>query len=69
MNENALDSYPTVGTKAAKKGKYKAYALPNDPEDITGGYIVEYENMTDRYKSEVCAYRTTRGKVLLMKAP
>ena len=69
VNDAPLDSYPTVGYKTAKKGRYKAYAIPNDPEDITGGYIIEYENMTDRYKSEVCAYRTTRGKVLLMKAP
>ena len=69
VNDQPLDSYPTVGYASAKKGRYKAYNLPNDPEDITGGYIIEYENMTDRYKSEKCAYRTTRGKVLLIKAP
>ena len=70
VNDQPLESYPQIGAKkTATKGKYKAFQIPNDPEDITGGYIIEYENYQPRYKSELCAYTTTRGKVLLCKSP
>lgn len=69
-NPEPLDSYPRIGeTKTYKRGKYKAFDLPNDPEDITGGYILEYENYQPRYGTELCAYNTMRSKVILFKEP
>ena len=69
-NPEPLDSYPRVGEiKNYKRGKYKAFDLPNDPKDITGGYILEYENYQPRYGTELCAYNTMRSKVILFKEP
>lgn len=69
-NPEPLDSYPRVGEiKDYKKGKYKAFELANDPEDITGGYILEYENYQPRYGTELCAYDTARSKIILFKEP
>ena len=70
VNPDPPESYPRVGeTVTYKRGKYKAFALPNNPEDITGGYILEYENYQPRYGTEWCAYTTTRSKVFLFKEP
>ncbi len=70
VNPEPLESYPRVGEiKKYKRGKYKAFDLPNNPEDITGGYILEYENYQMRYGSELCAYNTTRSKIFLLKEP
>lgn len=69
VNGQPLDSYPMVGAKETRKGKYKAYKLDHDPEDITGGYILEYENYRLRYGDDPSAYTTTRGKVLVIKDP
>ena len=69
-NTEPLSSYRRVGeTKTYKNGKYKAFALPSNPEDITGGYILEYENYQPRYGTELCAFVTTRSKVFLFKEP
>lgn len=69
VNDAPLDSYPRVGPLKSTAGEMKYYAIPNDPEDITGGYLIEYENWTVRYKDEPCAYTTTRKKAIMLKAP
>ena len=70
VNDQPLDTYPRVGeTVTSRKGKYKAFALPNDPPDITGGYILEYENYRPRYGTEWSAFTTDRLKVFLFKEP
>lgn len=69
-NPESLESYPRVGEiNKYKRGKYKAFDLPNNPADITGGYILEYENYQLRYGSELCAYNTMRSKIFLFKEP
>ena len=70
VNPEPLKSYPRVGEiKTYKRGKYKAFALPNNPDDISGGYILEYENYQPRYGSELCAYNTMRSKIFVFKDP
>ena len=69
VNDAPLDSYPRGGPLKSTAGEMKYYAIPNDPEDITGGYLIEYENWTVRYKDEPCAYTTDRKKAIMLKAP
>ena len=70
VNDQPLDSYKVTGNKGrAKNNQYKAYALENDPEDITGGYIIEYENYRVRYGYVACAYSTAKGKIIVLKDP
>lgn len=69
MNDKPLSSYSLVGSKTAAKGKYKAYSIPNEPEDATGGYLVEFESYPVRYKQEPSAYTTKKNNVLVVKSP
>ena len=68
--DKPLDEYKRVGeVNAARQGKYKAYALPNDPEDITGGYILDFESDRSRYGNAQSAFTTDRSKVYLLREP
>ena len=68
-NEKKPGEYKLIGKKASTKGSFKAYDIPNDPEDITGGYLLEYESYPVRYKSEASAYTTKKGLILVVKSP
>ena len=69
VNDAELDTYPQAGAQKLKYGEAKYYAIPNDPDDITGGYILEYENYQKRYEDDPSAYTTERGKVIVVKDP
>ena len=69
VNDRPLEEYPHMGPLKSTAGQMKYFAIPNDPEDITGGYLIEYENWTVRYKDEPCAYTTDRKKAIMLKAP
>lgn len=69
VNDKPLNEYKSIGKRKATKGSFKAYDIPNNPEDITGGYLVEYESYTSRYRDEPSAYTTKRGSVLVVKSP
>lgn len=68
LNELELSEYPLVGSKKAEAGKSKAYDIPVNPEDITGGYLLEYEYSV-RYKDEPSAFTTTRKNTVVVKSP
>ena len=69
INERKLSDYGMVGSKTAQPGKYKAYSIPNDPDDITGGYLVEFKGYAIRYKEDDSVYHTTRKNTLAVKSP
>ena len=69
LNDELLSSYKTVGKKKTTKGYFKAYDIPNNPADITGGYLMEYEAYPARYKYQKTSYTTKRNLVLQMKEP
>ena len=69
LNDKTPDQYKSVGKKKSTKGSFKAYDIPVDPEDITGGYLVEYESYPARYKQEASAYTTKKGSILVVKSP
>ncbi len=71
-NEDDLDTYArggSYGTYAGLlEGTKKWFEIPNDPEDITGGYIIEME-LANRYADEVSGFVTTRSQPFTMKSP
>lgn len=71
-NENDLDTYPKAGCYGTYAGLLagtkKWYDIPNDPEDITGGYIIEME-LANRYADEASGFVTTRNQPFTMKTP
>ena len=72
VNNADLDTYAQggdYGTYAGLlEGTKKWYEIPNDPEDITGGYIIEME-LANRYADEATGFVTTRSQPFTMKTP
>ena len=69
VNSEPPEKSKMVGKKSSTKGHFKAYDIPTDPEDITGGYLIEYESYPVRYGMEASAYMTKKGGVLVSKSP
>ncbi len=67
MNDTALDTFPKFG-KSYQEGKAKGYDIPNNPEDITGGYLMELDYKA-RYKAEPSGFVTSRGQPVVVKEP
>ncbi len=70
-----LETLPLKGTgdngailSGSKKGSRKWAEIPNDPADITGGYLLEYEYV-GRYNAEPCGFVTSNGQPLVIKSP
>lgn len=68
VNTEELDSYTAGGQSQPVRGTRKWRNIPNDPEDITGGYLIEIE-LNERYAAEACGFVTDRGQSVTMKAP
>ncbi|MBQ3075182.1 MAG: CotH kinase family protein, partial [Clostridia bacterium] len=69
VNNSALDSYPRFGSMTSTApGSQKGFAIPNNPADITGGYLLEID-MAERYVEENSGFVTSRGKCVVIKEP
>lgn len=68
LNEKALVSYGQKGKNKVQNGTYKYYNIPNDPEDITGGYLIQIE-LSKRYVGSMCGFVTECGQCVLLKSP
>lgn len=53
LNDKPLTEYKRFSTSSKEFPIYKGYEIPNDPEDITGGYIFEIEK---RYRLQTVEY-------------
>lgn len=54
--------------KSKVKGSKKWVNIPNDPKNITGGYLIELE-MAKRYNEEKSGFVTDRGQPVVLKCP
>lgn len=73
VNEEDLDSYPLGGAQESnyrklQAGTQKWVDIPNDPQNITGGYLLEYE-LPNRYVNEVSGFVTDRKQTVVLKEP
>ena len=69
MNGKLLSSYPLAGTRLINRGRYRGKKIPNDPKDISGGYILELEHLATAYSTTPSAYYTEHGLLLLVHEP
>lgn len=69
MNDQDLSSFPIAGSRHYQPGNYKGYQIPNEPEDCSGGYIIEYEHLGERYAENPSAYYTKRIMCLIIHEP
>lgn len=74
LNEEAnadidIESVSLGGDRDGEKaGSIKYAEIPNNPEDITGGYLLEFELM-NRYSPEVSGFVTNHGQPVVLKSP
>ena len=66
VNEEDLDSYKHHSSSS--RGGMKYYDIPNNPDDITGGYLLEWEDHS-KYDSEPSGFVTNRGQYVVIKGP
>lgn len=57
----------TNGKSSTSKGFYKYVDTP-DPEDITGGYLLEFE-LSERFDNEVSGFVSSKGQPVVVKYP
>ena len=69
VNEKDLDEYPLAGDQDSKEpNSYQYVDIPNDPEDITGGYLLELEKDM-RYPREASGFISSRNQSVVVKSP
>ena len=68
LNEKPLEEYPAYGTDKQFGGRSKGFQIPNNPVDITGGYLLELEK-PHRYVNEVSGFKTKKGLPVVIKEP
>jgi len=74
INEKDLEQYQYLAEGAANtreymKNSYKYYDIPNDPADITGGYLMEFQQW-NRYGTKAkSGFITSRGQAVSIKGP
>ena len=69
VNEADLDTYSLGGAQGVRTpDTYKYFNVPNNPEDITGGYLIELEKIL-RYQAEPTGFSTPIGQTITIKEP
>lgn len=69
VNSGNLDSFSRGGAvSSVNAGTYKYYNIPNNPSDITGGYLLEFE-LDERYPDEVSGFVSNRRQQVVVKSP
>lgn len=70
--ETDLDTLEPGGVRGADSylefGSSKWVELPNDPEVISGGYLLEFE-LDARYDEELCGFVSEYGQTINLKSP
>ncbi len=71
-NTAELDTYAQKGfvgdLSAFIEGTQRWCDIPNNPEDITGGYLLELE-LASRYPEEASGFVTNQGQPVVIKSP
>ena len=68
-NELDPEEYPLGGGQNIRSfNTYKYASLPNDPDEITGGYLLELEKL-NRYPDEASGFVTEHGQAVVVKEP
>ena len=69
VNDKDLDEYKLAGKQNSRDwGSIKYADIPNNPSEITGGYLLELEKIY-RYENEVSGFITDIGQAVVVKTP
>lgn len=67
-NETNIEEAKRRGTHAYRRDTFSYYDIENNPEDITGGYLMHLE-LEDRYTQSATGFVTKRGQAVQLKSP
>lgn len=69
VNDNDIETYSLGGAQNSQAWNTIKYAnIPNNPEEITGGYLLELEKIY-RYTDEASGFITNIGQAVVVKTP
>ena len=68
LNDKALSTFRRLGTNGYQRNTFKYYDISNNPEDVSGGYLLQLE-LDDRYTEAVSGFVTAHGQAVLLKSP
>ena len=68
LNDQPLNEYKRFGSSTVKTATQKGFEIPNNPEDITGGYLLELEK-SFHYPESRSGFVTRRGQPVVIKSP
>lgn len=69
LNDKDLDEYKLAGAQNSQAwGTIKYANIPNNPDEITGGYLLELEKIY-RYVNEASGFITDNGQAIVVKTP
>lgn len=63
-----LETLSTGSVGDQNPGSRKWVNIPNNPENITGGYLLEFDYQ-NRYNAEISGFETNRGQNVTVKSP
>ncbi len=74
INTQELDQYQRIAVGAdgvydCKVNSYKYYDIPNDPEDITGGYLLQFQQFNRYGRKADSGFVTKRGHPIQIDGP
>ncbi len=69
LNNKPLSDCRKIVRKLKNGVKIKAYDIQVIPDDITGGYLIEYESIRDRYDAEPSGFITKHEIGIVIKSP
>ncbi|MBQ7455804.1 MAG: CotH kinase family protein [Clostridia bacterium] len=68
LNAYPLFAFPMMGSATYDYGASRYFWIPEEPEDVTGGYLLQLE-MENRYTETASGFVTARGQSVLVKSP
>jgi len=68
VNLGRLSDFEHVGDMTFTPGARRYFAIPEDPADITGGYLLEWQ-LERRYNAQPSGFITDRSQAVVLRAP
>jgi len=68
MNDTPLEELPTFGQKLYSLNGAKGTQVPNEPEDVTGGYLLQ-ANSRVYFANDPSGFVTSRGQAFTIHSP
>ena len=68
VNGAPLSAFEHIGDQDFLPNARKYFDIPNNPADITGGYLLEWQ-LAARFDNSLSGFGTSRGQAVMLRAP